>query len=576
MTDPWDGALQLLRQPLLGAAVARGSNGWVVHGSRTASGKPLLANDTHLGLAMPSIWYENGLHGGRFDVVGFSFAGMPLVVTGHNGRIAWGITAMTTDSQDLFVEELDDEGLGEGQAPTRYRFGGDWRPIDVRRESVAVKGQAPVPIEIRSTHHGPLVNELYPLLAGEPPMALRWTAAQSAPLLPALAAVNLAPDWPAFRTALGAWQAPNLNFLYADVDGNIGYQAAGLHPRRAPGHDGTSPVEGSSGEHEWRGFVPFEEMPWALNPESGFLVNANNQVIAGDHPLLTRDWVGPQRAQRIVDLLAADADLTREEMARIQADTYSLAAEALRPHLLAAPPPAGDLEARARGLVKSWDLRYEADRAGASVFFVWQWKLVRAIAGDEVGEDLLSNLEVAPLLEYPALDRWLARAEDPWFDDRATEAVEGREDMVARSLREAVAWLAQRYGDDPDEWRWGRLHPMTFRLLPLGGTGFPPLDAVFNSATVESRGGPATVFSAHPSLQQPFAVTSGTSQRFVADLADLDRSLAVNSTGQVAHVFHRHREDQVPLWHDVLFHPVIFSRAAAEADAEATLTLSPP
>ena len=571
-SDRFQEALRRLAVPVLASRTAAwGSNAWVVHGSRTASGKPLLANDTHLLLGMPSIWYENGLHGGRFDVVGFSLPGMPLVITGHNGRIAWGITNMVSDVQDLFVEELDGE-----ENPARYRFGDGWRELIVHRESVEVKGKEPIEIEVKATHHGPLINGFYPQLAEEPPMALSWTANSSVTLLPALAALNRAGGWQEFRAALRTWQAPSLNFLYADVDGNIGYQGVGLHPIRAPGHDGTTPVSGSSGEYEWQGFVAAEELPWALNPEAGFLVNANNQVVSGEYPhLLTHDWAGPQRAQRITDLLSADADLTREEMAEIQGDTYSLAAEALRPYLLAAAPE-DDLEARARGLVESWDLRYEADRAGASVFFVWQWKLLSAIAADEVGEELMKDLEYTALFEHPTLDRWLARAEDPWYDDRATEAVEGRSDVVERSLGEAVAWLARRYGDDPEEWRWGRLHPMAFAHMPLGQTGIGLVDGIFNSTPVPSRGGPATVFSTHPSLDRPFAVVSGTSQRFLADLADLDRSLAVNSTGQCAHLFHRHREDQVALWQDVEYHPVIFSRADAEAQAEGILTLSPP
>ncbi len=559
--------------PLLGHTPAWGSNAWVVHGSRTASGKPLLANDPHLGLGMPSVWYENGLHGGRFDVVGFSFPGLPAVVTGHNGSIAWGITSLASDTQDLFIEQLDDGENG----PTRYRYRDEWRDLEVRVETIEVRGGEPEELRILSTHHGPLVNELFEGIRDQRPMALSWTALREMRLLRALVELNQARSWDEFRGALAFWDAPALSFVYADVAGNIGYQATGRHPIRTAGHDGSVPVPGWTGEHDWREFIPAAELPWAFNPPSGVVVTANNKTVSDDYPYhLTGDWADPSRAQRISDLLADGNSFTREDMARIQGDTYAVMAEELRPHLLAVEP-SDALAERALREVRDWDLRYEADRIGAAVYYVWQWRLYRNIVADELGDPEKLEQDTAVVYQqHSPLDEIMARPDDPWFDDRTTPEVETREDIVRRSLADAVAWLVENHGDDPAAWRWGRLHPMVFTHQPLGQTGQSMIDNLFNSDPMEGRGGPFTVFATTPSLSEPFAIGGGTSQRFIADLADLGRSLAINSTGQCAHLFHRHREDQIPLWQDVEFHPVYFSRGSVEGAAESTLRLTPP
>ncbi len=317
-------------------------------------------------------------------------------------------------------------------------------------------------------------------------------------------------------------------------------------------------------------------MPRALNPETGFLVNANNQVIAGDYPyLLTGDWAGPNRARRIIDLLAADADLSLEEMSRIQADTYSILAEELCPYLLALEP-VDEVEAAALAEVERWDRHYRTDSVGAPIYHVWHWHLVRNVVGDELGEELLEESLIPPLLEHQITDRLMAEADHPWFDDRGTPEIEGRDEIAARSLSDAVAWLVEHHGDDPEDWQWGELHPMSFAHLPFGQSGVAPLERLFNSTPVPAPGGPFTVFATHPSPTPPFKVTSGTSQRFLADLADLSRSLAANSTGQSGHAFHRHVQDQVQLWQKVEYHPVLFDRAKVEAAAEEVMTLTPP
>lgn len=564
------GGLALLDAALGQPGLGRGSNSWVVHGSRTATGAPLLANDTHLGLGMPSVWYENGLHGGRFDVVGFSFPGLPAVLIGHNGRIAWGITSMASDIQDLYLEELE-----PADPPRRYRFQDGWRDLARVAEVIEVKGGEPQTLEVLLSHHGPLVNALYDSIRDAQPMALAWTALDGSPLIRALLDLDLAGSWDEFRAALAGWHAPSLSFVYADVLGNIGFQGTGRLPLRAPGHDGTVPVPGWSGEHDWQGWIPYAEMPMAFNPAAGFLVTANNQVVADDYPhLITRDWAESRRARRITEVLAADPGVSLDAVRRLQADTHDLLAQDLVPYLLAARP-AGDLEFRALAAVEQWDLAYQPDRVGATVFQAWHGFLLRNLVADELGEELMERYATIPLQQTSVTAELMARDGSPWFDDRATPEVETREVIVQRSLSQAVAWLAQRLGDDVAAWRWGRLHTVSFVHAPLGQSGIGPLMKIFNTDPLPAPGGPFTVNAATPALSRPYAVVSGASQRFIADLGDLARSLAVNTTGQSGHAFHRHRADQVELWLEVGYRPVLHARETVAAAAEGTLLLRP-
>ncbi|HYG25487.1 MAG TPA: penicillin acylase family protein, partial [Caulobacteraceae bacterium] len=361
-----------------------GSNAWVVHGSRTATGKPLLANDTHLALAMPSVWYDNGLRGGRFDCAGFSFPGMPLVVIGQNRRIAWGITNLNADVQDLYLEKLDDP-----KSPRRAQFMGQWEELRREREEIPVKGGEPVTLEVLSTRHGPLIHQalMPPPERRSQPMSLRWAALDGSRLLDAISMLDRAGDWRQFRAALALWDSPSLNIVYADAGGNIAYQATAKTPIRAPGHDGTVPVEGWSGTYEWKGFIPFEQMPYVLNPSTGFIATANHKVVSDNYPYpLTQDWAPADRARRINALLAGDRRVTLEDMRAFQLDTA--AAAGAKPFLgyLDAVRPANDLERQALERVRQWDLRYDPASVGASVYAAWTDRLIPAIF-DELDSD---------------------------------------------------------------------------------------------------------------------------------------------------------------------------------------------
>jgi penicillin amidase len=550
-----------------------GSNNWVVHGSRTATGMPILANDTHLDLPMPSRWYENGLHGGRFDSVGFSFPGVPLIVVGRNRHIAWGITNLDPDVQDLYIEKLDDP-----ENPAQYEFEGQWYDLEVIQENIEVKGREPEKLKILLTRHGPILNDMDEIHDARP-MALGWTLYEGSLVVESMVQLNLATNWDEFRAALHHWDTLCQNFVYADVAGNIGYQATGRIPIRVSNHQGLLPVPGWTGEYEWQGFIPFDELPSLLNPPAGFIATANNKVVSEDYPyLLTQVWFHPGfRARQITDLLAADDQITFQDVRDIQARTYSLPAEILRPYLLAIGPE-NDLQADALDRVRAWNLDDAVDQVGASIFETWYLFMVRNTVADELGQEDGDLADQYPLYVDRTtlmLVELMNMADHAWFDDVNTPQVEDRDDIARRSLADAVDWLSERYGSDPDDWTWGQVHTLTFVHFPLGQSGIAPLERLFNSRTIPAAGSLFTINTATYSVKQPFEMIYGTTQRMIVDLSELDHVSAVNTTGQSGHLFHPNRADQIAAWQAVEYHRLPLARQAVEAEASSVLTLVP-
>lgn len=555
----------------LGDPYLRGTNTWAVHGNHTTTGKPILANDLHQDLSMPSLWYENGLHGGRFDSVGFTLPGVPLIIIGHNQYTAWGFTSLHADIQDNYIEKLDNP-----DNPTRYEFMGAWYDLDVIHETIEVKGSEPVELDVFFTRHGVIAPLLY-TFDQAPVVALRWTLHEGNETLTSIVKLNLAKGWDEFRTALQYWDMPVMSFVYADVEGNIGFQAAGKVPIRVPAHYGGMPVPGWTGEREWQGFIPFDALPTVLNPQQDFVVAANNKVVSDDYPYsLAFDYFPGFRARRIIDLLAAGDSVTIQDTQDIQTQTYSVFAGKLRPYLLAIEPE-NDFQAEALAQVEAWDLYYEMDSIGASIYEVWYRFLLENTLEDELGEDLVEGLVLRnnSIRSIPFLIGLMPDADNPWFDDVNTPEVESRDDIVRRSLADAVDWLSERYGDDLDGWKWGRLHTVTFVHTPLGQSGIAPLEKLFNSNEIGIPGSRYTVNGSFYWWTDPFNVVLGPTQRMILDLSNWDNSLAVNSTGQSEHLFHPHREDQISLWQNREYRPMLFTREAVEENAESVLMLTP-
>jgi penicillin G amidase len=558
--------------------IVSGSNNWVVHGQRTQSGRPLLANDVHIPLSMPSTWYENSLHGGRFQHVGFSLPGVPLLIIGHNGKVAWGMSNLGPDTQDFYIEKLDDP-----KAPTKYLFQDAWHPLEVRREEIEVKGAAPVVLEVKSTRHGPLMNvAMADELKDSEPLALRWAHTECQPLMNSVLRLNLATDWPAFRAALKLWEGPGQNFVYADTAGNVGFQASGKIPIRA-GHQGLIPMPGWTGEAEWTGFIPFEELPASFNPPAGYAATANNKITSDDYPhLIAHNWFPGYRAKRITDLLEAGTKHTVDTMRDIQAETYSLPAEALRPYFLAAAgTPSDAVQQQAVAALQAWDLRFEPDRVGATVFQAWYIEVLRRLLQHKLGpelvkEYLMGQYERHGSLHMPFVIGQMAQPDSAWWDDPKTPAKETRDDILRAALADATAWLVKTYGPTPEAWAWGQVHQITYAHQPLGGPAVPgPIRRAFNTRALPARGDNYSVDGASFLWSHPFKVVHGTALRMIVDLADLSRSVSIHTPGQTEHLYHPHRDDLMELSREVKFHPMLHTREAVEQHREATLTLTP-
>lgn len=562
----------------LGEGDGLGSNNWVIAGSRTETGMPLLANDPHLGLQMPSIWYEIGLHcepkGPEcpLNVVGASFAGTPGVVIGHNDHIAWGVTNVNPDVQDLFIEKVNPEN------PNQYEYQGHWEDMQIVREEIRVAGQKePVVVFARITRHGPIINDI---VGGEEedwsfgwqPLALSWTALQPGTLMRSILLLDKAQNWEEFREALSYWDVPSQNFVYADREGNIGYQTPGRIPIRKSG-DGSVPVPGWTGEYEWVDNIPFEDLPRAFNPPEGYIVTANNAVVGPDYPyLLTVDWSDRTglRAQRITELIEELTPISIEDMQRIQGDNLPVWTREVLPYLTAALADSPD--PRPVELLRAWDGQTTRDSAAAALFEAFRLHLAKRTFQDDLGESLLRQAK-APVLY--ALESIVKDPQSPWFDDRRTPQRETRDEILVLALEDAVAELTERLGPNMEKWRWGDLHTATFKNQALGQSGIGWIERIFNRGPVATDGTGGAVNNTGYNLNAPYGVRSGPSYRQIVDMGDWARSLSMHTTGQSGHPFHRHYDDMIDPWRDIRYHPMLWSRTEVEAQAEGILLLVP-
>lgn len=544
------------------------SNNWVVHGNRTATGLPILANDTHLDLLMPSVWYQNGLHGGRFNTVGFTLPGVPLVVIGHNQNIAWGITNMGPDVQDIYIEHLNDLNN-----PTQYQYRGEWRDLTTIPETILVKDAEPVAFNVYLTQHGPLINDIFNVPAQQP-VSLRWALYEGNAVLRSILMLNVASNWDEFRGAIQYWDSPNVNFVYADIAGNIGQQSAGRVPIRTAAHQGALPVPGWTGDYEWVTFIPFTELPNVLNPDAGFIATANNEFVTHEYPyMLTYDWYEPSyRADQIAASLAANQNHSLTDSAALQLQTFSPPAAALQPYL-SVIEPADQQEEDALSQVKVWDFQYQPEAIGATVYEIWYLHMLYYTFEDELGEELMDEYAQYANKHVPMMVQLMAEADNAWFDDMNTPETETRDDIVRRAWPDALIWLQERYGPDVNDWAWAKVHTTTFRHIPIGQSGIALLESLFNSKTYPS---PGAQFSVNVGwYDDPFDVVFGPSQRMILDLSNFDNSSSVNSTGQNANLFHAHRQDLSKMWQQGDYFPMLFTQSSVQARAKTVLTLRP-
>ena len=622
-TDLYAGVQQALDglPTLIGHGEGIGSNSWVVGGAHTTTGKPLLANDPHLAVSMPGIWYQTGLHCRTvsatcpFDVSGFTFAGLPGVVIGHNQKVAWGFTNLGADVSDFYLEKVTDSS---------YLRDGKEVPLTTRTETIKVAGGADVPITIRSTVHGPVVSDVVDSAAAVGRKALvrltpqqdtyavslAWTGLVPSTTADAIFALDAATDFPSFRAAAKLFAVPAQNLVYADTAGHIGYQTPGLIPVRATSVPNTVPgywpAPGWDSAYDWKGYVAFDRLPYAYDPPEGYVVTANNQVTAArGGPFLTTDWDLGYRADRITAMIkakiAGGGKVSPDDMRSMQLDTTNEFAPALVKALLSvdlSSSPEDDpttdaalaqFTEQGRQLLADWDYTQPADKSKAGIraaYFNAVWvRLLQYTFNDELPTDLQAN---GGSRWMAAVTQLLQQPNNPWWDDKQTPGVvESRDEILKKALVGARLDLTRHLGKDPVTWSWGELHQVTFRSQVLGGDSVPwYVQAIFNRGPIGVPGGSSVVdamgYNAAGSSgtragafdSSTFDVTSAPSMRMVVDLADLDASTWVNQTGNSGHPGSPHYIDQADAWAEGRQYPWPSSEAAVKASADQTLTLS--
>ncbi|MDL9978087.1 penicillin acylase family protein [Microbacterium sp. ASV49] len=568
-----------------------GSNSWVVSGALTASGKPMLSNDPHLGAAMPSVWYQVGLRCAKvtadcpFDVAGFSFSGLPGVVIGHNAKIAWGFTNLTTDVTDLYIEKV--------QGDTYWRDG-QLVPLEKRTETFKVAGGPDVKLTVRSTVHGPIISssgdfatvaktpavgsstgEVGPPQGapeGETAVSLQWTALQPGTTAEAIFALNTAQDFAGFRHAASLFDVPAQNLIYADTKGNIGYQTPGRLPIRGAG-DGWMPQPGWDSAYDWKGYIPFDQLPVSYNPTSGFIVTANNAIVPPNYPyFLTKDWDYGWRAAQITDMierLSSDHKLTADDMRTIQADTsFWMGKRLIQAYADVKVDDKGTASALA--LLQNWDARNEADSPAATYANVL-W--------DELAKDLFTEREHPVSLDgqgrlFLVVDKLLSTPDSPWWKNDRIGVTDQRA-MLEKAATDAYHRLVKLQGDNTSKWNWGTLHALTLTNATFGKSGIAPIEWLFNRGPFPVSGGASVVDATGWVLGEGFQTVTVPSMRMIVDLSGWDKSQWNHLTGESGHAFHANYFDQTEDWQNVQLRSWAFSPQAVAADSTHSLILTP-
>ncbi len=573
-----------------------GSNNFVVAPSKTTSKTALLANDPHLGIGMPSVWYINSLRCRvvsktcPFAVAGVSFPGVPGIVLGHNDAIAWGATNVDPDVQDLFSIDPDPSN------PANYLVAGESIPFEVRHETIKVAGGEDVQMDVRTTRDGPILNDVDSRLKDARLLALRWTATDSVDgTFDAIFHLLTATTFDQFHQAFKTYGAPSQNFVYADVKGHIGYVLPGRIPIRAdPDDHGARIRSGSDGKHDWTGTIPFADLPWQLDPSTGMIVSANNAAVDDKYPyFIAAEWDPGYRAKRITELLKAAATsggVTTTTLRSIQTDTVILRADQVVPIVAAARPTSEDGALIAQRIIGWTNHDCPVDSVGCAAYQSFEYRLVRDLFDDELGP--LAREYVGSGASLHAMITMLDQPDAPWWDDtRTTDVHETRDAIVGRALDEAGSELRAAYGD-PGNWTWGKLHQATFAEATLGSSGIGPLEWYFNKGPYAAAGAAGAVDNlyyqpsrAYPDPDDPswkpvgidgvFAVTTLPSFRLSIDLADLDGARIIQTTGQSGNPFDRHYGDMIAPWLNGDTVPLPFTPTAIHKAVLQTLQLVP-
>ena len=579
---------------------ALGSNSWAISGEHTESGLPLLANDPHLSVQLPAIWYENGLHcypknrDCELDVVGFSFAGSPYIVIGHNSHIAWGFTNMGPDVQDLFIEKINPSN------PNQYEVDGEWQDMDRVTEIIEVAGSEPIVIEVRSTRHGPIVSDRsYPInlnpeedqvsfadetrieLPDNFSVSLSWPALIPGNTFIGIRDFNYAKNWEEFRDASRLFDVPAQNLLYADVDGNIAYQSPGKLPIRAEGLVGDLPIPGWLSENDWQGFVPFEELPYTINPSSGYIITANQSV----HP--EQPWPNyyargyrAEAIERVINQYISEK-ISVDDMEAMQINNFDYSAAYILPYVFNNVY----VDSKILTAMKEWaisETKFEMnkDSSGAAAWAVFYKNFAEQTFEELVVTDNLGNeISLQPGNSDSTSEIFRTLLKDPnhiLWDDINTPRKENLTDILERALLLADERIIELFDtDDYDKWSWGELHTITYPTNLLGEAGISILTNLVNIGPVESGGSSFAINSTDWGFGEDFTIGSYPSMRMVVDLSNFDNSRTILPSGQSGHVMSKYYDDQVENWIENNMYILNFSREQVELNQKEYMFLRP-
>jgi penicillin amidase len=541
------------------ASIAGGSNAWAVAPAKSVTGSVLLANDTHLRLQVPSKWYEVRLRAPGFNVSGMTVAGVPCVVAGRNDRIAWGVTNLMADDADFYVEQIDTADS------TKYFYDGAWYPVTFLTEEIGVRNEPAVPLTIRLTRHGPIVTDIQTMLqrAKAPYVAsMRWTGAEPDDQLQAFFMLDRARNWREFSNGVKRFPCPGQNFVYGDVEGNIGYWCGAKLPIRDR-RSGLLPLPGWEKGSDWKGFVPPDKLPHLFNPREGFVASANNKVADDSYPYYVSDlWEPPSRIIRLREKLGAKEEtFSTDDFQRLQGDMFSYNAKEMLPYIMAAFKDSAlglPEEEQVMEYLRNWNFVFSPQDIATSIYQEFYVRFLRNVYADEMGEDLFHDFLVLANVPIRVTTRLVQEGSSPWFDDIRTAAVETRDDMIRKSLREAVVALRARFGVETKTWRWGGLHTVTLQH-PFGLK--KPLDRIFNIGPFPYGGASTALMSGEYDLNEPFGAVIAASYRQIFDLSPTGRTYSVLPPGQSGQVFSRQYDDQIDLWLNGAYRPSRWNEA---------------
>lgn len=536
-----------------------GSNAWVIDASKTNTGYPMLAGDPHLGLDMPGKWYEVHLNLNGKNVSGVTLAGIPGIVLGQNEEMAWSFTSIMADDTDFFLEKTDPNDRGRYVVDSASVGQVAYQSFEKIKEIIKVKDGDEQVLEVRYTKHGPVISDIYPNeeLVKDHVISMKWTGHELSNEFRTMYQMNWANTFQDFKDALDHYGVPGMNFMYGDKEGNIAMFSTAKLPIRTG--DKVVMRRGWEPEDDWQGFIPREEMPSIINPEKGWIANANNKLTTDNYPhYIATFWEPPSRIQRIVERLSTTQTLTQEDVVSIQNDSYSSFAAGMTPKILDIIRSQNEFDfSLPVSYLENWDFKYDENSTAASIFDTFFLNFTRNTLKDDLGEAAYENFVIHELIPVRTISELVEDSSSTFFDDITTSKIEDREDIVLKSMQDAIFFLSDSLGSEPFEWRWEQLHTITFKPPLFSQAAEDPtspaalkliVDNVLSKGPYPVKGHGMSINNGQYSWDKPFEMVLGPSVRRIIDFSDLSKTKAVIPTGQSGNPLSSHFGDQTELW----------------------------